>query len=238
MSAPSEFHLADRRLTEWFLRERARHEGRSKQPQARCPIVITISRQFGAGGHTVADAVAQVLGKPWEVWDRAVIDLIADSAHVQKQMVSALDEHSRTWVEDIIRVSMGLGLMEQATFRKHLALVLGSLAQQGHIITIGRGANFVLPAALNVRLMADIETRARAVMALENVDHAKALKRIQQVDKERAEYTRTLFGRDINDPTAYSLVLSTSELGIDGAVHMVVAAARHRFESAAQMQHA
>lgn len=234
MRAPSEFHLADRRLTEWFLREQARHEGRSKQPKSKLPVVITISRQFGAGGHTVAEAVVQQLGKPWEVWDRAVLDLIADSAHVQKQMVSALDEHERNWVEDIIRVAMGLGLMEQATFRKHLALVLGSLAQQGHVITIGRGANFVLPTALNVRLMADIETRAQAIMALENVDHVSAIKRIQQVDKERADYTRMLFGRDINDPTAYSIVLSTSDLGIAGAVHTVVAAARQRFDTLAE----
>jgi cytidylate kinase len=238
MSAPSEFHLADRRLTEWFLREQAVREGRSKLPQTRFPVMITISRQFGAGGHTVAEAIVESLGTPWAVWDRAIIDRVAESAHVQKRMVDALDEHARNWVDGIIRVSMGLGMMEEVTFRKHLALVLGSLAQQGHIITIGRGANFVLPTALNVRLMADIETRAQAIMALENVDHATALKRIQQVDKERADYTRTIFSRDINDPAAYSLVINTSDLDIAGAIQAIVTVARQRFECAGTAPHA
>ena len=228
MSAKEE--LADRRVTEWFLREQAQTQSHVHPHRSGIPQVITISRQFGAGGHTVAEALANRLGEPWEVWDRNIIEKVAESANVQKEMVRALDEHSRTWVDETMRFAIGLGIMEQATFRKHLALVLASLAQQGHTITIGRGANFILPAALNVRLMANLETRANTVMQLETIDHAHALKRIQQVDKERADYTRHYFDRDINDPRAYSMVLCVSDLGIEAAVEAIAAAATVRFK--------
>lgn len=227
MSVTNEYQLADRRIKEWFLREKARREGHTHGRHL--PIAITISRQFGAGGHTVAEALARKLGEPWQTWDRSIIDRVADSAHVQHEMVEAIDEHARTWVEDVIRFAMGLGILEQATFRKHLALVLAALAQQGHIITIGRGANFVLPSALNIRLMADLEARAQTVMRLEQCSHAEALKKIHQVDKERADYTRKTFDRDIDDPCAYSMMLCTSDLGLPAVVEGIAAVARERF---------
>jgi hypothetical protein len=229
MSARSEFQLADRRITEWFLRERAAREGEATVHHHHLPIAITISRQCGAGGHMVGEALERKLGKPWLVWDRAIIEEVASRANVHSEMIRSLDERSRTWVEDVIRFSMGLGIVEQAAFRKHLALVLASLAQQGHVITIGRGANFILPAALNVRLMADIETRAQTTMRLRDLGHADAIKYIQQIDKGRAEYTKTYFNRDINDPFAYSMVLCTSDLGIPATVDAIIAAARARF---------
>lgn len=229
MSARSEFQLADGRISEWFLRERARNEGAANLQHRHVPVAITISRQCGAGGHAVGEALERRLGKPWQVWDRAIIEEVANSANVHAEMVRSMDERARTWVEDVIRFSMGLGIIEQATFRKHLAMVLASLAQQGHVITIGRGANFILPAALNVRLMADIETRAQAIMRLLDLGHADAIKHIQKVDKGRAEYTKTYFNRDINDPFAYSMVLCTSDLGIPATVDAIVAAAHARF---------
>ncbi|HEY3412334.1 MAG TPA: cytidylate kinase-like family protein [Armatimonadota bacterium] len=228
MSAKEE--LADRRIREWFLREQAQRQSRSHTHRPGIPHMITISRQYGAGGHTVAEALVTRLGKPWEIWDRSIIEKMAESANVQKEMVLALDEHARTWVDETIHFAMGLGVMEQATFRKHLALVLASLAQQGHIITIGRGANFILPEALNVRLMANLETRSKTIMQLEGIDHAHALKRIQQVDRERADYTRRCFDRDINDPTAYDMVLSTGKLGIETTVEAIAVVATLRFK--------
>lgn len=220
--------IADRRVTEWFLRERAGRKARIQRPAA-MPIAITISRQYGAGGHTVAQGLAARLGKPWEVWDRAIIEKVAASANVQTEMVHLLDEHSRSWVEDVIHFAMGLGILEQATFRKHLALVLASLAQQGHIIILGRGANFILPSALNIRLIGALESRIKTVMEQEHKDHAEAIRKIQQIDKERADYTRMCFGRDINDLTAYDMILSTSDLGIPATVEAIIAVAGHLF---------
>lgn len=221
--------IADKRVTEWFRREQALRESRAQQHRAVAPIAITISREYGAGGHTVAEGLVEQLGKPWEVWDRAIIEKISASAHVQTEMVRTLDEHSRTWVEEVIRLSMGVGIIEQATFRKHMALVLASLAQQGHAIIIGRGANLILPTALNVRLMAAQESRIQSVMEQDHLDHAAALKKIHVVDRERADYTRTYFGRDIDDLSAYDMVLSTSELGIPATIEAIAAVARVQF---------
>lgn len=222
---------ADRRVTEWFLRERARRSRR--EPAAGAPAkpkpVITLSRQYGAGGHTIAEKLLETLGAEWQVWDRQIIDQIAENAQIRREMVEALDERTQGWIDQFVKNVLGAQVMEIHGYRKHLVQVLLALGQQGHKILIGRGANFVLRNALNVRLHASVEYRAQAVMRLENIGHEEALRRIQRVDHERAEFTRSVFDRDIEDPTGYDMVIQTDTLGIEAAVAAIAAAARSLF---------
>lgn len=221
---------ADRRVSEWFLREQARRSGREPAAEPAKPMsVITISRQFGAGGHTVAEKLVQALGADWEVWDREIIDQIAHSAETRKDMVEALDERTQSWMDQLARHMLGAHAMEPQGYRRHLVQVLLALGQQGRKIIVGRGANFVLRDALNVRLRAAVEFRTQAVMRLENIGHDEALKQIHRVDHDRAEFTRTLFERDIDDPAGYDLIVQTDNLGLDAAVAAIVGAARQMY---------
>jgi cytidylate kinase len=222
---------ADRRVTEWFLRERARREGREPQAGgARKPQpVVTISRQFGAGGHTVAQKLVEVLGPEWQIWDRQIIDQIAENAQIRRDMVEALDERTQSWMDQFVKNLLGAHVMEPHGYRKHLVQVLLALGQQGHKIIVGRGANFVLRSALNVRLHAPIEFRAEAVMRLEGIGHDEAVKQIHRVDSDRAEFTCSLFGRDIDDPAGYDMVIQTNNIGYDACVAAIAAALRTMF---------
>jgi cytidylate kinase len=223
--------LADQRVTEWFLRERARssqqQEEVKKPPAIRA--VITISRQFGAGGHTVAEMLLQRLGRSWQVWDKEIIDAIAHHAEMRKEMVEALDEHTQSWIEQMVRNILTLQVMEPLGYRRHLSEVLLALAQQGHKIIVGRGANFVLKEALNIRLRASLEFRAQNTMQRENISHAAAIRQIHQVDRDRAEFTRSVFERDVDNPDNYDMTLQTDTLGFPAAVEAIIGAARVMF---------
>lgn len=223
--------LTDQRVTEWFLRERARKERqqqektgtRSAQP------VITISRQYGAGGHSLAERLVQILGKEWEIWDSQIIDQIAQSASIRKEMVEALDEHTQTWMEQFVKSLFAVRTLEPIGYRRHLAQVLIALSQQGKKIVVGRGANFVLTNALNVRIIATFEYRVKSTMRRENLTHDEAAHRVQHIDHERAEFTRSVFGRSIDDPSAYDMVLMADTLGLEASAQAIVAAARTMF---------
>lgn len=223
--------LSDRRVTEWFLREQARKE--KEQHPAAPPhgriIAITISRQFGAGGHTVASKVVEIMGPQWSLWDREIIDQVAQSAQVRSEMVESLDEKTLSWLNQMVRNMLNVRSLEAQEYRRHLVQVLLALAQQGRKVILGRGGNFVLTDALNVRLEASLDFRVRATMERENLSYGEAQDRVVRVDKQRQEFSRGVFERDAEDRSAYDMVLQTDGLGYDAAVSAIVAAARTMF---------
>jgi cytidylate kinase len=223
--------LTDRRVTEWYLREKgAREQARGTTGTTpRVQPVITISRAFGSGGHAIGERVARELGDNWQVWDREIIEAVSQSAEATTEMVEALDEHTRSWIEEMVYAIFAKPMMEIFAYRRHAAQVLLALAQQGHKVIIGRGANFVLSEALNVRLRASEAYRVQDTMRRENIGHEQAVRQVHHVDAERAEFVRAVFQRRIDDPDAYDMILSTDALGVEASVAAIVAAARVMF---------
>jgi cytidylate kinase len=231
MRLAEDSYLTDRRVTEWYLREKGAREkaGETTGSTPRVLPVITISREFGAGGHTIGERVARELGDNWQVWDREIIEAISQSAKAATEMVAALDEHTHSWIEEMVYAIFAQPMMETFAYRRHLAQVLLALAQQGHMVIIGRGANFVLREALNVRLRASEAYRVQDTMHREHIGHDQAVRRVHHVDAERAEFVRAVFQRRIDDPDAYDLIVRTDALGVEASVASVVAAARVMF---------
>ena len=226
----SKTHIADRRVTEWFRREQARKEQERELPQpAAHGSVITISRQYGCGGHVVAEELARRLGAPWEVWDKQLIEKIAQNAHVRADMVAAVDERGQGWMAEVIRRIFNMDALEALAYRRNLAEVLLAIAHQGSKIILGRGANFVLEDAFNIRLRAAEEFRAGEAMKGLGVNHEEALRKVRAIDAERTSFTRSVFGRDINDPDAYDLVMRTDSLGVEAVVDAIIAAYNRRY---------
>lgn len=231
MKEDSDAILADKRIKEYLARQRAlsaKPVPAVPKPGARLRI-ITLSRECGAGGHTVANKLQELLGKEWSIWDRELLDKVAESAEVSSAMVEALDHHGRSWVEE-----MGAHLLAHKTlhfddYRRHLVKVLLSLAQQGFKIIMGRGANYVLKSALNVRLEADKEFRIKHVMEFYHMSRAEAERHVAQEDRQRATLIRQLFDKDVADRTAYDMILRTDCLGFDVAAEVIATAARKLF---------
>lgn len=223
--------LTDQRLTEYFLRQKAASErsGGLPEPDDKPPPVITISRQYGAGGHTVAQELGQILGTGWDVWDRELIDAVAESGEVRREMVQTLDEKGYDWVTQMVRNIVGGGGMDSQGYRRHLAQVLLALARQGKKVIVGRGSNFVLPYALNVRLEAALDFRVDATMERLGVPRDEAMAIVLRSDRERADFSRGVFDRDVEDRAAYDMVLQTDSLGYDTATQVILTAARLMF---------
>lgn len=229
MGATTVAHLADQRVARWAAEERARTEG-GHEPHGSsvrpCRTIITISRQFGAEGHTLAHLIAEQLGRGWEVWDKEIVDEVASRAKVRTAMVEALDEHSLTREEQILRYITNYWGISPENYHRHLIQVLLALSQQGRKIIIGRGAALVLREALNVRLYASQEYRVKGIMAAEHIDAQPAKRKMAEIDTERARFVRTHFNQDIESPLHYSMMLQVDRLGRDVAATTVVSAMR------------
>jgi len=223
----SEFQdLVAQRLKEWQVRQHLT-EAEPAPAAAVAPMrVVTVSREMGSGGSEIAQVIACELG--WDLWDRQIVDEIARSAHVRTEVVESLDEHTRSEVLSILRELLGDRLQE-AGYRYHLAQVVLTIARHGNAVIVGRGANYLLPQAFNLRVVAPMAARAARVAHREGISRDDAEHRCHASDRERADFVRTLYGRDINNALDYDVVANTGHLQSADAAAMLAVGLRLRF---------
>ena len=144
------------------------------------------------------------------------------------RMVESVDE--RAYSEIVAMVDELLGeRMEQAGYRRHLAEVVLTIARLGDAIIIGRGTNWLLPDALNVRIIAPMKQRVERVALREGISESEAERLCRRSDRERAEFVRALFDKAIDDLTGYDLVINTQHLDPAAAAAVILTAVPERF---------
>jgi len=183
--------------------------------------IVTISRGLGTGGTEIAHVVAERLG--WSLWDKKLVEAIAEDAHVRTRVVEHFDEKTVSAIETLAHALAGDYEVGNFLYRRHLARALLSIAQVGHAVILGRGAQYLLRDALHVRVLASWDFRVRRLMD-EGMTREQAEEEIRRTDRERAAFVRQLFDKDIDDPTDYDLVIKTDSFGIQGAADVILAA--------------
>jgi cytidylate kinase len=215
--------LSEQNLTRWEidgrLAQRFWRDERDRRPR---PDLITISREVGSGGSSIARLVAAELG--YQLYDREVIEYIAARLRAELRHVQAVDERAPSAVEEILR-----GALERAptsaTYRRLLAEVMRELAARGRAVIVGRGGVCLLPQALRVRIMTPFEVRVARVAELENLDEATARRRVAELDRQRLAFGRRHFQCDLDAPALYDLVINTARTSLERAAGLIIAAA-------------
>lgn len=204
---------------------------RAKKPAGRQLPIITISREKGSGGRMVAHLVAKKLGRPWKVYHKEIIDEIAKKTNLEKELIKEVDEAHVPLIEKIIGNFFGKRYLNLASYYKNLVKILSTIGQRGHAIIVGRGANFLFPTALKVRLICEMPQRILWMREYENLTEKEALLRIEKSDKERMEFVRTVFNHDPRKAHHYDLIIRTGpRLSIDDAADLIVKMAKKRFK--------
>ncbi|MCD6350539.1 MAG: cytidylate kinase-like family protein, partial [Armatimonadetes bacterium] len=198
---PRMHHLEARSFARWHVdRQLAERFWRDARERPAMGDVITVSRQMGSGGTTVAMMVAKELD--FKLYDREIIEHIADRLRAELHQIEPLDEATTGAVQGIIH-----GVLEHlpssATYKRILTEVLRSIAEQGQVIIVGRGAGLVLPHSLRVRIVAPFEVRVARVAELEDLTPRQARDLVARTDRQRQAFGRAHFRVDLSDPTLY-----------------------------------
>jgi cytidylate kinase len=206
-------------------------------------MLITISRQYGAGGSEVARRVAEALG--WRLVDNELVERVAARAGLAPEDVAKWEERVSTFVERLagalaaatpeLAVPAEAGgtvpKLGEADLVRITESVVAEIAAEGRVVLVGRAAPAVLARqreALHVKLVAPKPHRVEAVAARLGVSQEQAAAAVDESDSTRARYHRQYYHRDWNDPVNYHLVLNTGTLGLDGATDVIVAVAKRR----------
>ena len=161
---------------------------------------MTVSRQHGAGGAEVARTLAAELGL--DLFDREIIQRIAESTHLSERVVSSLDEKDRELLADWLSALSSRSYLSPMEYRYHLSRVVGAVAHHGGAVILGRGAHLILGQgeALRVLVVAPLEARVRAVMEREGLAEREARQRIVTVEADRKAFLMKHFHADFADP--------------------------------------
>ena len=191
----------------------------------------------------MAAKIADAMG--WSLLDNAVIDEVAARTGLSVSEVAAREER-RPSLAERVATAMAMSTQEMmsplaaAQFpptEQHLLdvtrAVVEEAAARSSVVIVGRGAQMMLGSrsdVFGVFCYGPLEALTRVCMQRDNLDHAHAEKRVQQVNQERTAWVKANWGREWRGIENYHLCVNTDALGIDGAVDTVVRAAQVYFE--------
>lgn len=208
-------------------------------PQKTAQPFVTISRESGSGGTSLARALVRHLNVKtaenvfWNVFDGNLISTMLKSNHLSSRIARFLPEDKVPEINASVGELVGLhpSLWELTEKTKE---TMRRLAQTGNAILVGRGSNFAtadIPHGVHVRLIASAEHRARYLSHLYQMPFNEALAYNAKRDAARRRYVKSTFNADVSDPAAYDLVINTERITLNEAVEQVAALVCSRAET-------
>src|SRR5690349_8249158 len=169
--------------------------------------VITISREYAAGGESLGERLAGRLN--WQLLDRELVEQVAAAAHVEPELVTRFDERCDSWLHSLAKRVFSYGAIEGVneppdvldaeSLAGRSRRVIEQAAALGDCVIVGRGAQCALagrPDALHVFVFGPAEERLRRA---HERGHRCDLAGLMAVDRNRSEFMRTMYGRDWRD---------------------------------------
>jgi cytidylate kinase len=195
--------------------------------------IITISREYGSGGGTLARLLGTRLG--WRLIDDALIGEISRSIHQSPEAVRSHEETVDPWFHRIVKALWRGGFVGAATRIEDEACDADSIARLWHrvilesadlgeCVVVGRGGQCLLQRrhdTFHVHLYAPLRERMRR---LEERGAANDSAAVRARDERRAAYIRHYFDQDWKNTHLYHLMLC-STIGLERAADVVLYAA-------------
>jgi cytidylate kinase len=207
-------------------------------PTEREPIrLITLSREYGAGGSELGVLLGESLG--WPVLDRNMAERIARRLHCSNADVVKLGERGPRLLERIVSAFSVVpsdapilpehSRLDPDAFAEASRTVLLEAVRTPPLIIIGHGGNCVLagrPDLLRIRVTAPFDLRVRRVALRTGASFEDAVTDVRHRDADRRYYLERYFQRDTNEPCLYDLQINTGTIPLATAAQMVASLVR------------
>jgi cytidylate kinase len=185
--------------------------------------IITISREFGAGGGEIGRKIANSLN--YDYYDKEIILKAARESNVDVNSLFKWDE----------KVPMNFGFAQSLFdfYNKPLSeklfnaqqKVIKEIGERGNCVIVGRNANTILKEfdyGLHVFVHADPYWRLeRMKKKLSDATEAKISEEIRSIDKMRKKYCSYYTNTEFGVADYYDICLNTSTLGIEACVDII-----------------
>ncbi len=192
---------------------------------------ITISRQAGAGGNSLAAAILEQLDQRktelcqgWQKFNQELCHKIADEPGMSVALDRLVKLEYRSGIEDMVGEIM-IGTKPQDSVNKKIFEWVRALAVHGKAILIGRGGVCYtrdLPLGIHIRLVAPLVLRVKRMSTLLELEEKKAKELVLEQDESRAKLMKNYFGKNIDDPLLYDAVWNTGTVAMEQIARSIV----------------
>lgn len=202
--------------------------------------VITIARQYGSGGRTVGEMLANKLG--WHFYDKELMKLASDESGINEALFVNADEKVKsTQLFNIAKSAYHGELLppESDDFTSsdnlfnYQAKIIRKLAESGEsCVIMGRCADYILKDydnVLSVFVHAPKDFCMEQAAKKHSMNEKELERYIAKTDRHRAGYYKYHTGREWTDARNYDLCLDSSKLGFDRCVEEIIAYMDVRF---------
>ena len=194
--------------------------------------VITISREYGAGGHSIGQRVAQELGIPF--YDRDIVQETVKASGFEPDLVEQEGEEiskATSIFKSICAITSSNYQDPQDAIHDVQQAVVLRFAQEGPCVILGRCADDTLQKAgvdcLNVFIHADDVSRAMRVSEMTGSKNAAEIRKLMaKKDDSRHTYYQHYTGKRWGDGRNYTMTLDSGALGYDLCARLIVEAAK------------
>jgi len=191
--------------------------------------IITISRQFGSGGRTIAKELANRLG--FDYYDKEIIENVAEKTGFSKEIVASKGEEApgKTVFSYGFEGQGTPGIMNGMTMNDYIwsvqRKVIKEIADSGKpCVIVGRSADYILKdydGVLNVYIYAPTEFRTDRIVRLYGESDKKPEKRLEEKDKKRAANHKHFTDLEWGFAPNYDICLNSGYLGLDKCVDIL-----------------
>ncbi len=195
-------------------------------------LVITISREFGAGGTAIGKRLAELLEIPF--YDKELEPLEAAESGLPREFVEQHEQRmSGSVIYDFLTAGYAMYNEDLPPMEKLFAAqtrILRGMAAKGEsCVVMGRCGDYILynePNSFRVFIHAPLKYRAGRYAAKESISEETALSRVQKVDLGRARHYRQFAGRSWGDTKYYNLAVDSADFGIEGSARLIAEAVK------------
>ena len=195
--------------------------------------IITISREFGSGGHEIGQKLAERLGI--KCYDKELLELAAKESGLCQELFASQDEKpTNSFLYSLVMDTYSVSGYSAAPFLdmplNHKVFLaqfetIKKIAEKESCVIVGRCADYALsdnPDCINIFIHADLDVRIKNVSRNLNITENKARDIINKTDKQRASYYNYYTSKKWGDSKSYNLSLDAGKLGTDNCVEMIL----------------
>ena len=194
--------------------------------------VVTIEREFGSGAAHIAKLLAEQLG--WKLWDHLLTTEIARRARCDRSAVAQREERTdplyyrlfKSFLRGSFEGSLNLHrlkLVDSDAIARLTERVVDEAADEGNCVIVGRGSVFFLANradTFHVFIYAPHDDKVRRLVE-SGTDREEAVRLVDTVDRERADFIKRHFGKDWPCRRLYNLMIN-SRVGDEAVVQTIL----------------
>lgn len=205
------------------------------------PLVISIDREYGSGGHAIGKMLAEKLGIRF--YDSELVYLTASRSGLTPDYIRKHEQQlSSRFLHELYAQNYAYTAEEMppedATFLAQSKVIRDITASQACVI-VGRCANFILkgrPNLFSVFLHADRATRMQRIIENYGVEPGGAARAMDIMDSRRRTHCLHYTGQELGNARLYDLCVNTSDYGMERTVELILEAINTRTEQSSAVE--